>query len=312
MSEPNPPGAEAATDLTSQPDDNLQFEQAEYATPAKAHTGPSCSVCKRPIADVYFEAAGRVFCTDCRDRVEAKIRGGSLMARVLKALVFGTAATIVAAGLYHVFVRMTNSDWSLLSILVGFFVGRAVRLGAGNRGGVPFQLLAVFLTYSAIAAMNAPFAIEGFLKVREERKQADSNSAVNVAAEKAKTQDMPKAAGATGKKAGAPAVAGPAESTKAANVPAPGPAVATKPEPARDAAQQPRDPARPTPSLGQAILGLAVLVGFLYALPVFLAFHAPISGLIWAFGLWAAWTGSKAPRLSFNGPFRVGIGRAGA
>ena len=162
MSEPNAsaPGEDDDADLEA--GDELQFDQAEYATPAPA--GPNCGVCKRPIDDAYYEINGKVVCATCRQQVEAAFRGGSRVARLIKALVFGAAAGIVGAVLYYAIIRMTGLNIGLVAVVVGLMVGGAVRKGSGNRGGLFYQLLAVFLTYSAIVVMHVPMLIEAFVE----------------------------------------------------------------------------------------------------------------------------------------------------
>jgi hypothetical protein len=171
MPEPNATAPREDDDVPSEPDDELQFEQAEYTTPAPS--GPSCVVCKRPIADLYYEISGKVFCGSCRQGMEAAFRGGSRIARVIKALIFGSVAALVGAALYYAFVRLTNINFGLAAVVLGLMVGGAVRAGTGNRGGRFYQLLAVFLTYSAIGAMDLSFVIEGAIRRGDpEKKQA--------------------------------------------------------------------------------------------------------------------------------------------
>jgi hypothetical protein len=71
----------------------------------------------------------------------------------MKASSLGTVAAIAGAILYFLIVRATHINFGLVSIVVGFMVGSAVRHGSGNRGGTSYQLLALFLTYCAIALM---------------------------------------------------------------------------------------------------------------------------------------------------------------
>jgi hypothetical protein len=136
----------------------LQFDQAEFTTPVAER--PTCSVCHQAIPEEYYEINQRIMCPQCRHGVEAAFRGGSGTARFLKATAFGLLAAAVGAVLYYGFVRLTDWNLALVSILVGFMVGTAVRKGTGNRGGRIYQLLAVFLTYTSIAAMLTPFALE--------------------------------------------------------------------------------------------------------------------------------------------------------
>ena len=49
-----------------------------------------------------------------------------------------------------------------------------------------------------------------------------------------------------------------------------------------------------------------VLIGIAYAIPVYIAIHSPISGLIFGFALWEAWKINRRVHLAFNGPFRLG------
>ena len=183
----------------------------------------------------------------------------------------GSLAAIVGAILYYAVGRLTNINFSLVAIVVGFLVGKAVRKGTGNRGGLLYQFLALFLTYSSIAAMNLPLLIEELVN-EEQQKEA-----VQVANEKA----------GPAAKADADAADGEAN----ANAKAPAPDAEVKP-----------DPDAPTMSMGQLVLALLLLT---YSLPVFMAIASPISGLIYAFGLWEAWRLNKGIRLVFNGPYRL-------
>jgi hypothetical protein len=166
MSEPNTDPPPRDEDRAAEPGADLQFDQAEYATPVGDR--PICAVCKQPIADVYYELGGKVFCARCRQGVEAALRGGSPTARVLKSLVFGTAAAAVGAVIYYAIIRARNINIALVSILVGFMVGAAVRMGSGSRGGPFYQALAIVLTYASIVAMYVLWAFDvDFPKARE-------------------------------------------------------------------------------------------------------------------------------------------------
>ncbi len=61
MSEPHtsPPPTGDET-LPEESGEALQFDQAEFATPAGS--GPACTVCKQPILDQYYELNGKVLC----------------------------------------------------------------------------------------------------------------------------------------------------------------------------------------------------------------------------------------------------------
>jgi hypothetical protein len=259
----------------------LQFDRAEFATPAAE--GPTCLACHQPIMDEYYEINQRVLCPQCRLGVKASFRGGSRPARFLKATAFGSVAAAVGAVLYYGFVRITHWNLGLISIVLGIMVGTAVRKGTGNRGGRLYQLLAVFLTYSSIVAMNVPLLIEAIIK------HSDDKPAARVAAEKGDRGRRPA-------KAQAPEAG--VDGKKAA--------------PAEDAGKRAEDArAREDPSPPSISLHFLVLViCFFYAWPVLEATQAPITGLIYAFALWEAWKINKPVQLVFNGPFRLGTAGA--
>ena len=162
--------------MNSQPDrDELQFDRAEtvpppppppagvgepvpveYGTPATAGGVAACAACGEPITDVYFEANGKVVCPRCREAVAASRTGGSAVGRLLKATAFGVGAGIGGALIWYLVRRMTGYEVGLIAILVGLMVGGGVKAGSNGRGGIGYQLVAVLLTYLAIASNYIP------------------------------------------------------------------------------------------------------------------------------------------------------------
>ncbi len=173
----------------------LQFDQAEMTTPASS--GPSCDACKRPITDAYYEINRKILCSSCRQRIEASFQGGSGLARFLKASLFGFGAALVGAAIYYGIARVSGLNIGLVAILVGFMIGGAVRKGTGNRGGMLYQFLALFLTYFAIGLMGLTFVMEqqfkefqGKIKDGEAKKEAPAK-AVKIEKGAAKNDDRP-------------------------------------------------------------------------------------------------------------------------
>jgi hypothetical protein len=267
------------------PDQNpLQFEQAEYAAEDPQTT--LCSACQAPIHDAYYEAGGRIVCTPCKEHIEEVYHtGGSRLARVLKAFLLGCLAALVGAVIYYAFLKITHVNWALIAIVVGLMVGGAVKKGAEGRGGVFYQLMAVFLTYSAIVAMYVPDIIEDFVQAMDDAGQQPAAEAADqpapgpppAAKVQDKTPDQPRADGKAGPEAPVHAAAAPAD--------------------------KPREPFNLVEFLGFAALLLAVLLGAAYSVPVMIALQAPISGLIFGFALWEAWKINRKVVLAFNGPF---------
>ena len=306
MVEPIAP-APRGDDAPIEPDE-IQFDQAEYATAVPS--GPTCGVCQRAIVDDYYELGGKVFCSSCRQGIETSLRGGSRVGRFLRASFLGVVAAVIGAVIYYAILRTTGLNIGLVAILVGAMVGGAVRKGTGNRGGRVYQLLAVFLTYSAIVAMYVPLVLQGMAKAAKEDQQARL-AADKVVTDAAKSQAPPRApaivaTAPTGSKAGdqaGPTVA-PAASAKE---PAKGPKekIAAVENGAAVGDKTVPGAINPKAVLVALLVFLIVLIGISYALPVQIAIHAPISGLIFGFALWEAWKINKGIQLSFNGPFRV-------
>ena len=133
----------------------------EYGTPATAGGIAACAACAEPITDVYFEANGKVVCPRCREAVAASRAGGSAFGRLLKATLYGIGAGIGGALIWYAVRRMTGYEVGLIAILVGLMVGGGVKAGSKGRGGVGYQLVAVLLTYLAIASNYIPDIVAG-------------------------------------------------------------------------------------------------------------------------------------------------------
>jgi hypothetical protein len=190
MSELSPP-IEGEDEDANDEGTELQFDQAEPTTPTSS--GPTCAGCKRPITDVYYEINGKVICTSCRQHIEASFRGGSGLARLVKASLLGLGAAILGAALYFIVCRVTGLNIGLVAIVVGFMVGASVRKGTGNRGGFLYQIMALLLTYFAIGLMGLTFFFED--QIKEFRQNKGKPTAVPAQVEKpaATVKNPPKA-----------------------------------------------------------------------------------------------------------------------
>jgi hypothetical protein len=134
----------------------LQFETA---APAQGAAPPACTACRAPVGGVYHMANGQVICSPCRVQAEGG-PGGSALGRFARAALYGTGAAAAGGAIYYAVVATTDSQFALIAILVGFMVGRAIRAGTGGRGGWPYQVLAVGLTYLAIALSFVPLVVK--------------------------------------------------------------------------------------------------------------------------------------------------------
>jgi len=135
--------------------DELQFDRAEFGT-----AGRICTGCQQPIAGDYYDINGTPFCAACTSAIRQAHGGTPGGADFARALGAGVGAGAVGSALYYVIERISGYRLSILAIAVGFLVGRAVRWGAGGRGGLLYQVLAVVLTYVAIAFSWLPIVLE--------------------------------------------------------------------------------------------------------------------------------------------------------
>jgi hypothetical protein len=148
----------------------LQFDRVEGAPAATA----ACASCERAIPDVYYEAAGKVFCAPCREAAQASLTAGSGMGRIAKALALGVVAAAISAGVWYGIIKLTGYELGIVAIAVGIAVGVAVRVGSESRGGWVYQLMAVLLTYLAIATSYVPLVMEGMSEMAADDEVGDA------------------------------------------------------------------------------------------------------------------------------------------
>lgn len=161
------------SDPTTQPvpanPGEIQLDRADFTGSRPA--GARCDVCGNALLGNYFEINGKMACERCRYEVEAAFqrRGGA--GGFLKALFAGLGAAAAGSVLYYAVREATGYNIGLISILVGWGVGKSVHWGARGKGGWAYQALAVFLTYMAIVSTYLP-AIFTAIEARAHKKAA--------------------------------------------------------------------------------------------------------------------------------------------
>jgi hypothetical protein len=252
---------------------DLQFDKMEKPAVASAAPaqGPTCIACRQPIRDAYYAAGNKLICPRCRDNYVAGLTGGSQTARLAKATLFGIGAGLLGAAIWYAVRRITHYEIGLIAVVVGFLVGRAVRAGSANRGGRGYQILAVVLTYGAIATTYVPDMFEGTFAKVEQQDASTGTTATTDTGTLAKTQS-PSAPGASSN-------------------------VTRKPKNLLKAI------------LGLVILVALVFV-FSLAFPILHGIHNPIGLLIAAFALWEAWKINARRTINLAGPYSISAGRA--
>ena len=147
----------------------LQFERADFG--ANQVQAIVCTSCRQPISQSYYDAGGRILCSACREKLEQAndAWGGT---RFAKAFFAGLGAAIGGAIVWWGVREITDMEIGLVSIAIGFAVGKAVRWGSGNRGGRGYQFLALFLTYAAVAGNYTPDVIKAIQENAKDEKPA--------------------------------------------------------------------------------------------------------------------------------------------
>jgi len=135
--------------------DTPQFSTAEYLPPQIER----CGLCGTPLASEYYRVHGRTACAGCASAAQNGQENGQKNTAFTRALLFGIGAAAVGLVGYAAFTIATNFYIGYVALGVGYIVARAMKFGSGGRGGRPFQIVAVILTYLAIALAEIPIAL---------------------------------------------------------------------------------------------------------------------------------------------------------
>ena len=135
---------------------SLQFDRPEFQPGVAA--GVTCTACKQQVVQSYYVANDHVLCSACRDRM-AQGTDGSGGGRMLKAFFSGLGVALLGGIVWFAVAHWMNMEIGLLSIAIGYCVGRTVRWASGHRGGRAYQVLAVLLTYFGIVSAYIPYVV---------------------------------------------------------------------------------------------------------------------------------------------------------
>lgn len=140
------------------PADGLQFQTAEFA-------GRKCTVCNSAIDATYYQIQGRDSCPAC---AQARLASQNLEdsgGKMLKALLWGGGAALAGSAGFAI-VALMGFQLAILSIGIGWLVGTAIKKGTGGHTSRKYQIIAVVLTYLAIATSYIPVVIVQMSKDR--------------------------------------------------------------------------------------------------------------------------------------------------
>jgi hypothetical protein len=181
---------------TNSPDD-LQFDKVETESTEETDSQQAtCTSCARALVDEYHSVNGQPVCEICRMKAEAAYQAKRGPGAWVKALAYGFGAAVVGSIAYWAFIAITNIELGLMAIGVGWLVGKAVMKGTGDRGGRPYQILAVLLTYFAITFAYVPMIFSAANQQNEQQAVSDkSNKKANDSAGEQKSSTEGKGKG---------------------------------------------------------------------------------------------------------------------
>jgi hypothetical protein len=151
-----------------------QFATAEYSE----KSGEPCKVCGQAVSGAYYQVNGAKTCSKCAQRIKEQLPQDSHAAFV-RGILFGVGGAILGLGIYVGFALATGLIAGLVSLAVGYIVGRAILVGSGGVGGRRYQVAAVLLTYIAVSLAAVPIALSQHVKQRSAQSQSQASETAN-------------------------------------------------------------------------------------------------------------------------------------
>jgi hypothetical protein len=287
---PNDPTLPIASDTSNASIGSLDFERAEKAS----HSASACAQCATPITDRYFTLGSHVLCESCHLAFQNAKAPGNAASRFFGAAALGTAAAAIGCALWMLVTELTGYEIGLIAIAVGYLVGMAVHVGARRMGGVAYQLLAVFLTYSAIVMTYVPMIADQFMATEGARQEAQTDLSDEAQTERSDdSQTAPSGdSQATPSSDSQTALSDEWAEDDTAN--------SNRNADARENVEAPVT--RPG---GDELAAWVAAIPIAYMLPFLMGFKNAIGILIIGFALWQAFRMNARAKIDLQGPFRL-------
>lgn len=149
-----------------------QFATAEYAgKPGEA----VCTSCGKAIIGAYYQVNGALTCASCAERIREQMPKDS-QASFVRAVLFGFGGAMLGLVLYVAFALITGLIAGIISLAVGYIVGKAMVRGSGGAGGRRYQVAAVVLTYMAVSLSAVPIALSQYTKQHSAQQQQQAQT----------------------------------------------------------------------------------------------------------------------------------------
>ena len=295
---PNDPTLPNQSDTSDASIGSLDFERADKVS----HSASACAQCATPITDRYFTLGSHVLCESCHLAFQNAKAPGNAASRFFGAAALGTAAAAIGCALWMLVTKLTGYEIGLIAIAVGYLVGMAVHVGARRMGGVAYQLLAVFLTYSAIVMTYVPMIAEQFMAAEGTRHEVQTDSSDDSQTDPSgDSQTAPSDDSQT------------ALSDDSQTAPPGDPQTALSDEWTGDDAANSAPSANASENVeapvtrpgGDELTAWIAAVPIAYMLPFLMGFENAIGILIIGFALWQAFRMNARAKIDLQGPFRL-------
>ncbi|MBL8912293.1 MAG: hypothetical protein JNM17_16500 [Archangium sp.] len=146
--------------------ESMDFSTAQFEN--KPPQANACASCGRQLISEYFTAGPLSLCGNCAAQLKAgPPEDNQGCWRFVKAGAMGTGAGLLGAIGYGAIIYFTGYELALVTIFIGWFVGRGVMKGSDNRGGRGYQVLAAILTYVWCMQAFVPSLITGMQKAEQ-------------------------------------------------------------------------------------------------------------------------------------------------
>ena len=167
----------------------INFDRAEPLGPTAEHM--QCDLCKRQITTEYWQL-GRTLCGTCRSAILQAQANANRWETFLRAFATGSGMAVLCGVGYGIFVSIARMEFALITIGIGYVVGRLIDRATKGFATQRYQVLAVALTYFASTMGYAPFVVKGFMKNAENASVESRPSAPTATPENAGTSPSPR------------------------------------------------------------------------------------------------------------------------
>lgn len=140
----------------------MDFSKAEFGAAAVA--AKTCANCGAAVTGQYWTVGTAMVCGTCAKTFTTEPSSDGAVWRVMKALGAGCGAGLLGAAGYSAIIHFMDMELALVTIFIGWFVGRGVRWGSEGRGGRGYQVMGAVLTFVWCMQAYVPTLVVGMTK----------------------------------------------------------------------------------------------------------------------------------------------------